>query len=119
MKDVKRELQSIAKALKSLTQKTEKMAKEIDKAKKAAAPKKARRKKRAATVPKKKPGRKPVQKTASEVILNIIGKSRKGVDAATLRAKTGFNSQKIRDNIYRLSKRGAIKSPRKGFYVKK
>ena len=51
--------------------------------------------------------------------MGIIKRSTKGVDATTLRKKTGFEGRKIRDRIYRLRKQGKIKSERKGFYVKK
>ena len=105
MKKLTNDLYSVAKNLKALTQKTEKLAKELDRIQKASA----------------KTVKKPVQAkgkrvTASEAILAIVQKSKKGVDAGTLKMKTGFNSQKIRDNIYRLKKQGKIKTVSRGIY---
>lgn len=117
MKELERDLQSVAKSLKALTQKTEKIAKKLDKIAKPKVAKKPKPK------PKAKPRKRPVAKktarlTASETILSIIKKSRKGVDNATLRKGTGFEGRKIRDILYRLKKQRKIKSPRTGFYVK-
>jgi hypothetical protein len=121
MKALKRDLLSITKGLKALTVKTEKMAKQIDKLEKVAAPQKAKPKAKVTKKPatKKALARRPAQLTASEAVFNVIKKSRKGVDSTIIKKATGFNSQKIRDNIYKLRKRGRITSPRKGFYVPK
>ena len=145
MKALKKELQSVAKVLKSLTTKTERMSKRIDKLAKAQAPKNAKarakpkgrpkaktkartkaRKKakvRAKARPVKKkvarkaPARKEVKATGSDAVLKIIKKSTKGVGTAALKQKTGFKEKKIRDTIYRLKKQRKIKSVQKGFYV--
>lgn len=121
MKELKRDLQSVAKSLKALTQKTEKLAKKLDNLSKVQAAKKPKRKPKAK--PKARPRKRPVAKKkarpiASGTVLSIIKKSRKGVDNATLRKKTGFEGRKIRDILYRLKKQRKIKSPRTGFYVK-
>jgi len=105
MKKLAKDLHSVAKTLKALTQKTEKLAKELDKLQKV----------------KTKAAKRPVQPkakkvTASEAILAIAKKSKNGVNADTLKKKTGFNSQKIRDNIYRLKKQGKIKTVSRGVY---
>ena len=105
MTKLTKDLHSVAKSLKALTKKTEKLAKELDKLQKA----------------KTKVTKKPVQPkgkrvTASEAILAIAKRSKNGVDARALKQKTGFNSQKIRDNIYRLKKQGKIKTVSRGVY---
>ncbi|MBW1887551.1 MAG: hypothetical protein JRI52_04270 [Deltaproteobacteria bacterium] len=69
-------------------------------------------------VAKKRVAKKATKVTAMDAVMGIIKKSRKGVDTATLRKKTGFEARKLRDLIYRLNKQGRIKSERKGFYVK-
>jgi hypothetical protein len=56
--------------------------------------------------------------TAAQAVLDVIKASRKGVDTAMLKEKTGFNEKKIRNAVYKLKKRGKIKSERKGIYVK-
>ena len=121
MKELERDLQSVAKSLKALTEKTEKIAKKLDKLAKPKVAKKPKRKPKAK--PKAKLRKRPVAKktarlTASETVLSIIKKSRKGVDNATLRKETAFEGRKIRDILYRLKKQRKIKSPRTGFYVK-
>jgi hypothetical protein len=58
------------------------------------------------------------KETAIDVVLGIIRRSRKGVDAATLRSKTGFAGRKIFDIVHKLKKQGKIKSMGKGVYVK-
>jgi DNA replicative helicase MCM subunit Mcm2 (Cdc46/Mcm family) len=116
MKKLKDDLQSVVKSLKSLTRKTERMAKRLSKVEKATAKKPTAKAKIKAA--RKKIAKKATKATASDTVLNIIKRSRKGVEAAGLQKKTGFNNKKIRDIIYRLKKHGKIKSERKGFYVK-
>ena len=117
MKALKRELQSVVKALKLLTQKTEKIAKKLDKLEAPKTVKKQQKRVKTKTV-KRAVTRKPKKVTAGEALMRIIKASRKGVSAAVLKNKTGFNDQKIRDNIYRLKKQGKIKAVSRGFYVK-
>jgi len=134
MKQTKKELKAVLKSLKALTKQTERIAKRVDmldKAKPAAKLKaKATRKAKPArkTVAKKKPGRKPAARktaakkpkkmSASDTVLNLIKRSKKPIDTATLKKKTGFKDNNIRMIVYRLKKRGEIKSERKGVYVK-
>ena len=56
--------------------------------------------------------------TATEQVLRIINKrTKKGVDAATIMAKTGFNKRKVTNIIHRAYKGGKIKRVGKGLYV--
>lgn len=55
--------------------------------------------------------------TATEKVLSILRKSRKGVDVAGLKAKSGFDDKKIRNIIFRLSKQGTIKRIGRGLYA--
>jgi membrane protein involved in colicin uptake len=83
------------------------------------APKKRAAKKR---VTAKRPAAKRTAKqSASEVLLDLMrkGGGKKGVATALLQKKTGFNNQKIRDNIYKLTKRGKIKRVGRGVYAVK
>ena len=91
--------------------------------KKVARKKKVVRKKKVATkkkvTPKKRAAAKRApKKSASEAILSIMmqSRSKKGVATALLQKKTGFNNQKIRDNIYKLTKRHKIKRVGRGVY---
>ena len=113
MNTLKKDLKGVAKDLKRLTQKTEKMWKQLEKLDKAQPTKKPK-----AKAVKKAVAKKPVKLSASGTVLAIIKRSRKGIDTATLEKKTGFEGRKIRDIIFRLRKQGKIKSERKGLYVK-
>jgi len=113
MKQLEKDLKAVAKDLKKLTQKTEKMIKQLEKPGKAQAEKKPK-----AKAVKKTIAKKPTKVSASDTVLAIIKRSRKGIDKATLVKKTGFKDSNIRTILYRLSKQGKIKSERKGLYVK-
>jgi len=109
MKELKRDLKSVLKSLRVLEEKTKQMAKKVDKLEKAQAPKEPKGEPKAA--------KKPTRLSASETVLAIIKRSRKGIDTATLKKKTGFEGRKVGDIIFRLRKQGKIKSERKGLYV--
>ena len=55
--------------------------------------------------------------TAVDMVFDVIKRSRKGVDFAEIRAKTGFGDKKIRNIIFRLNKLGKIKRKSRGIYV--
>ncbi len=113
MKQLEKDLKAIAKDLKRLTQKTDRMIKRLKKLDKAQAAKKPK-----AKAAKKAIAKKPAKLSASGTVLAIVKRSRKGVDKATLIKKTGFEDKKIRDITYRLRKQGKIKGEPKGLYVK-
>ncbi len=116
MKQLKKDLQAVLKSLKQLTLKTEKIAKKLDKLEKAKPVKKSKAKVKAKVKPKiaKKPGK----VSAAATVLAVIKRSRKGVDVATLRNKTGFESRKISGIVQRFKREGKIKNSGKGIYVK-
>jgi phosphate/sulfate permease len=62
--------------------------------------------------------KKAKETTAGDTVLNIIEKSREGVDTASLQKETGFTTKKIHNIAYKLKKQGKIISERKGFYKK-
>jgi len=109
---MKRDLEAVSKSLKQLTLKTEKIAKKLDKLEKAKPAKKSKVK------AKPKVTKKPVKVSAAATVLAVIKRSRKGVDVATLRKKTGFESRKISGIVQRFKKEGKIKNSGKGIYVK-
>jgi len=127
MKQLTRDLQSVIKGLMSLTQKADKIAKRLETLEKEGKVKKPVAKAGAAKKPAKKTAKKTSGKTiekkakrvtATATVLTLILNSKKGVDTATLKRKTGFEDSKIRVIIYRLKKQGKIKSERRGLYVK-
>jgi uncharacterized protein YoxC len=113
MKQLEKNLKDVTKDLKGLTQKTEKMIERLKKLDKAQAAKKPK-----AKAVKKAIAKKPTRVSASDTVLAIIKRSRKGVDTVALRKKTGFEGRKIGDVIYRLKKQGKIKGLGKGLYVR-
>lgn len=111
--------QHTAEALKVLTKQTEKLVKAVDRFEKDQAAKKAKAKaKPAKKAPAKKaPRKKATAQTATDRVVNIIMRSKKGVDIPTLKKKTGFEDKKIRNIIFRAAKQGKIKKAGRGIYV--
>ena len=68
----------------------------------------------AKNVPAKK---KTAQPTATDQMLKIINRSKKGVDIKTLIEKTGFNQKKVTNILQRTFKQGKVKRVGKGIYV--
>ena len=61
--------------------------------------------------------KKTAQATATDQVLKIIKRSKKGVDVPTLKTKTGFNDKKVRNIVFRAAKEGRIKKSGRGIYV--
>ena len=116
MKQLKKDLQAVSKSLKQLILRTEKIAKKLEKLEKPKPVKKSKAKVKAKIKPKI--AKKPVKVSAAATVLAVIKRSRKGVDVATLRNKTGFESRKISGIVQRFKKEGKIKNSGKGIYVK-
>ena len=109
LKALNRNVQSLGKTLDRLLKAVEK-----DKKSKAKPTKKITAQKAPA---KKAPAKKAAQPTATDEILKIIRRSKKGVDAPTLIKKTGFNQKKVRNILFRTYKQGKIKRLEKGIYT--
>lgn len=109
---VEKELKALQKDIKAIQKKIDRYIKAIETGKKAKTPKASKVK------AKKAPAKKKVIKiTATDKVLNIIKRSKNGVNTATLMKKTGFNQKKIRNIVFRTMKQGKIKSAKKGIYV--
>ena len=117
MKQLKKDLDTVLKELKTLTRTAEGMVKKLDRLGKAKAAKKPKAKKTKDRV-KKRAVPKKTKTTAIDTVFSIIKKSRKGVDAGTLKKKTGFDNKKVWNNINMLKVKGKIKSISRGVYVK-
>jgi hypothetical protein len=117
-------LESIERGLEGLTQRTKDMQRLLDNLEEALAVEKpelkTRAKRKAARkAPTRRPARKkPTKATGTDVVLNVVGRSKKGVSTAQIKAKTGFSERKIWDIVNRLKKQGKIKSEKKGVYMK-
>ena len=107
---MKKDLQSLKKEIKALEKKMDKLIAAAEKSEKAITTQRFTAKK----APAKK---KSAQPTATDQVLKIIQRSEKGVNAATLMAKTGFNLKKVRNILQRTFKMGKIKRVEKGVYV--
>ena len=117
MANVKKDLQAVTNGLRALTKKTERLIKTVDKLEKAQAAVK-RKPKAKAKITKKAPARKKAAKLgATDQVLRIIERSKKGVDVPTLMKKTGFDVRKVRNIVFRTFKQGKIKRTGKGIYV--
>ena len=114
-KKLKKDLLAVNKELKVLAKKTESLLKAVDKLEK---PKAKPTKGKAV---KKTPVKKPVPKkdaTATDTVLAIINRYKKGVGTKALMEKTGYNQKKISNLVFKLRKQGKIKSVVKGVYLK-
>ena len=113
--------QHAANALKALRQQTEKLIRAVDRfeKEKAAKKKKAKAKPKAArkTRAKKPTATKAKAETSTAQVVNIIKRSKKGVDIPTLIKKTGLSDKQVRNIIFRTSKQGKIKRAGRGVYV--
>jgi len=131
MKNLKQDLKAVNKELKALVKKTESLMKAADRIEKAQAvkAKKANPKKTSTpravkkvvvkkVVAKNAPTKKKNSKlTATDKVMSIINRSKKGVSVQVLIKKTGFDQRKIANILFRVSKMGKIKSVSRGVYV--
>lgn len=130
MKDLDEIIKTVAEGLKIMAQGAEVLAEKLEiiaksrmdeKAKREAeparkAPAKPKKRVKKAPAAKKVAAKKPI--TAVDTVLEIINRSKQGVDTPTLMKKTGFNEKKIHNLVYKLKKQGKIKSAGRGVSVK-
>ena len=114
LKALNKDIQSLGKTLDRLLKAVGKDNKSKAKPTKKIAAKKAPAKRAPA---KKAPAKTAAPPTATDEILKIIRRSKKGVDAPTLIKKTGFNQKKVRNILFRTYKQGKIKRMEKGIYI--
>ena len=62
--------------------------------------------------------KKPKEAIDADLVLNIIKRSKKGVDVPTLGKRTGINTAKIRTIVYGAFKKGEIRRAGRGIYLK-
>jgi hypothetical protein len=121
MKNVMTQIKTLAKNLTALQDKLEKLKAQVGG--KAAPAKKAAAVKVKKGIVKKKTAVKKVtssdaKNTVLENVLDVIGKSRSGANIADLKAKTNLESRQLSNALYKLSKKGQIKTVSRGVYVK-
>ena len=137
MKKVKQDLIALNRDLKSLVRKTETLMKAVDRLEKTqvvkaikvkkASPKPKTTKKiagkasskpraaRKAAVTKDPARRKKL--TDTDKVINIIDRTKEGVSTKALSKKTGFDTQKIANILFRACKTGKIKIKDRGIYI--
>jgi septal ring factor EnvC (AmiA/AmiB activator) len=119
----KKDLTSLQKEIKALEKKMDKLITAAGETEKPKVAKKATAKPVKAKTTKKAPAKKtPVKKgtakpTATDQVLTIIKRSKKGVNIKTLMDKTSFNQKKVTNILQRTFKQGKIKRVGKGIYV--
>ena len=118
---MKKELTTMQKDLTAISKKLEMLIKAVEKSEKATVTKASKAKAVKATPAKKAPKapvkKKAVKATATDQVLKIINRLKKGADTATLMKKTGFDQKKVRNILNRTFKQGKIKRVDKGVYV--
>ena len=112
---LKKDLQSLQREISALGKTVEKILRAVEKSEKG----KATRVSKKRAPGKKTPAKKKIGgPTSTDQVLKIINKrTKRGVDAATIMAKTGFNQKKVSNIIHRAYKEGKIKRVGKGLYA--
>jgi DNA-binding transcriptional ArsR family regulator len=116
MKKLQEQLAWISKALSGLVKQVDQVARKVAKA----APAKGR---------KGKPGRKPLKAasdqaalkrtdTVLESVYNAIRRSRSGLSISQLIEKTKLEPRQLSNALYKLSKKGLVRTRARGIYVK-
>jgi len=120
---LKKDLQALNRDINALERKMEKLIAAAEKSEKPKVAKKTTAKPVKAKTTKKAPAKKApakkksAQPTATDQVLRIIKRSKKGVNTATLMKKTGFDKKKITNILQRTFKQSKIKRVAKGVYV--
>ena len=120
---LKKDLQSLQREIKALGRKMEKLITAAEKVEKPKVAKKVTAKPIKAITIKKAPSKKApakkksVQMTATDQVLGIIERSKKGINIKTLMEKTSFNQKKVTNILQRTFKQGKIQRVGKGVYV--
>jgi predicted transcriptional regulator of viral defense system len=114
----KKDLTVLKKDIKAIGKKVDNLLKGYEKDAKTKTPKASKKKAVKAKPAQKAPATKRATKiTATDKVLKIINRSKKGVDTATIKKKTGFDDRKVRNIIFRTLKEGKIKREGRGVYT--
>jgi hypothetical protein len=114
------QLKSVAKQLAVLSKKVEKLSVQVNKV--AAAKKAAPKAKKTASKKARPAAAKKTSEDKGTTVLNsvydVIKKSRKGISISQLKQKTDLNPRQLSNALYKLTKKGSIKSMSRGVYTK-
>lgn len=127
IKEARSFLKTVSEGLKTLAKGVENLARQVDTLADATPDPPERRNGPADGEAAGKPGRpskaetgppKRAEKPASDTVLRLILRSRKGLSTAAIAEQTGFDKKKVSNILYRLKKQGKIKTAGKGIYIK-
>jgi predicted Rossmann fold nucleotide-binding protein DprA/Smf involved in DNA uptake len=129
MKKLQNQIDVISKNLIALAEKLGKIKSQLAEAapvekKVTAAKKKVAKAKKKEVAPKKAAAVKTVEasdtekNTVLDSVMEVIKKSKNGATIASLKAKTNLESRQLSNALYKLSKKGQIKTISRGVYVK-
>jgi hypothetical protein len=112
MKQLKKDLQALSRELRALKRKTEKIAAAVKKLEKAEASGWRGREPILS-----KTAQAPDKLTAIDHLMDVVKRSKKGLDIPALVEKTGFEDQKVRNILARAFKQGRVARVGRGCYV--
>ena len=118
MPTLQSQLKTVSKSLTALSQRVERISKQIDKQQPA---------KKAAAKPKAAPARKPAVKKAAaakgstvlDTVFDAIKRAKNGATVAQLKQRTKLDARQLSNALYKLSKKDQIYAKSRGLYVKK
>ena len=106
---LKKDLTALKKNITAIGKKVDNLLEEFEKDKKSKAPKASKTKAVKARTAKKTPSKKRATKaTATDKVLKVINKSKRGIDVAALKKRIGFDDKKLRNIIFRAYREGKI-----------
>jgi len=114
---LKKDLTALKKNITAIGKKVDNLLEEFEKDKKGKAPKPSEAKAVKAKTAKKIPSKKRATKaTATDKVLKVISRSKRGVDIAALKKRIGFDDKKLRNIIFRAYREGKIQRAGRGLY---
>jgi len=114
MKRLKKDFQIISDQLKSILQRVEKMMSNIEIMEKG----QGQINNKHSFLPLEKQNKGVKKRSATETVLKIIMRTKKGVTTAMIQKKTGYSNRKIWDIVHRAYRDGKIKKLDRGTYIK-
>jgi len=114
---LKKDLTALKKNITAIGKKVDNLLEEFEKDKKSKAPKASKTKAVKAKTAKKAPANKRATKaTATDKVLKVINRSKRGIDVAALKKRIGFDDKKLRNIIFRAYREGKIQRADRGVY---
>ncbi len=120
---IKSELTAVRREIEALTEKVDEILKDVINIDETNAAKQSTKKTAKAKATKKAPEKKSQVRTkrskltATDQVLRIIMKRKRGIDTSTLMHKTEFDEKKVRNIVFRAFKEGKIKRVGRGLYT--